>query len=211
MQKNYGFVYIWYDRKRKMYYIGSHLGLVDDGYICSSNRMRKAYQRRPNDFKRRILKFFDIINYVDLLQEEENILQKIKNEELGKKYYNLRKKAAHWASSDKDKLTIGQKISKTKIERKVHAGKNHWNYGKKHSEETKRKIGAKSVGRIISEEGRRKISERHKGNKYSLGNKLSEETKKKISLNHWTKNPNISEERKDELKKTLFQKKSLNK
>lgn len=24
--EKYGFVYIWYDRKRKMYYIGSHYG-----------------------------------------------------------------------------------------------------------------------------------------------------------------------------------------
>lgn len=37
-----GFVYIWYDRKRKLYYIGSHKGNINDGYICSSNRMRNA-------------------------------------------------------------------------------------------------------------------------------------------------------------------------
>ena len=43
--EKYGFVYIWYDKKRKMYYIGSHWGTDDDGYICSSNRMRDAYRR----------------------------------------------------------------------------------------------------------------------------------------------------------------------
>jgi len=32
MQK-YGFVYIWFDRKHKRYYIDSHWGKEDDSYI----------------------------------------------------------------------------------------------------------------------------------------------------------------------------------
>lgn len=31
-----GFVYIWRDRKNKMFYIGSHMGKLDDGYIGSN-------------------------------------------------------------------------------------------------------------------------------------------------------------------------------
>lgn len=50
-----GFVYIWRDRKHKRYYIGSHWGTPDDGYICSSPWMRQAYKHRPLDFKRRVL------------------------------------------------------------------------------------------------------------------------------------------------------------
>ena len=53
--EKYGFVYIWRDRKHKMFYIGCHWGTEDDGYVCSSNRMRNAYNRRPNDFKRKII------------------------------------------------------------------------------------------------------------------------------------------------------------
>ena len=53
--EKYGFVYIWFDRKHKRYYIGCHWGTENDGYICSSNWMRDAYNRRPNDFKRKIL------------------------------------------------------------------------------------------------------------------------------------------------------------
>ena len=52
MQEKYGFIYIWYDNFRKMYYIGRHWGTEDDGYICSSNRMRDAYRRRPNKIGR---------------------------------------------------------------------------------------------------------------------------------------------------------------
>lgn len=43
----YGFVYLWYDTYRKMYYIGSHWGTESDGYVCSSRRMKFAYKKRP--------------------------------------------------------------------------------------------------------------------------------------------------------------------
>ena len=66
--KKYGFVYIWYDRKRKMYYIGCHWGTTNDGYICSSKRMRDNYRNRPQDFKRRILR--SNIEREKLLEEE---------------------------------------------------------------------------------------------------------------------------------------------
>ena len=53
---NEAFVYVWTDHKTEMLYVGYHKGTQDDGYICSSNRMRDSYRRRPHDFKRRILK-----------------------------------------------------------------------------------------------------------------------------------------------------------
>ena len=88
----YGFVYIWYDRKHKRYYIGSHKGSIDDGYICSSSWMKNAYKRRPNDFKRRILSFVSS-NRKDLLNEEQKWLDQIKESELSNRYYNLKKSA----------------------------------------------------------------------------------------------------------------------
>ena len=53
--EKHGFVYIWYDRKHKRYYIGSHWGTEDDGYICSSKWMMQAYKLRPKDFTRKII------------------------------------------------------------------------------------------------------------------------------------------------------------
>lgn len=93
-----GFVYIWYDRLRKMYYIGCHVGDVNDGYICSSNRMRDAYRRRPKDFKRRILKAD--IPKSKLLEEEHKWLSLIDDVELGYKYYNHSKhRFGHWSNT----------------------------------------------------------------------------------------------------------------
>jgi len=89
----FGFVYLWYDRKTKRYYIGSHKGTPNDSYICSSSWMKSAYKRRPKDFKRRILSTVHS-NKTDLLNAEQRYLNMIKEEELGKKYYNL-KKSAH--------------------------------------------------------------------------------------------------------------------
>jgi hypothetical protein len=136
-----------------MFYIGSHWNKEDDTYICSSNRMRKAYRRRPNDFKRRVIERYENIAYKSLLEREDQWLQLIPDEQLGKRYYNLRKRAAHWASSPNDKLTIGEKISQTKIARGVHAGENHWNYGSHLSEKTKAKQSAKLKGRQVWNKG----------------------------------------------------------
>lgn len=64
-------------------------------------------------------------------------------------------------------------------------GKTAWNKGISHSEETKRKIGLANFGRKLSEEHKRKISESNKGsNHYMFGKQHSEETKKKIGLAH---------------------------
>jgi hypothetical protein len=113
-ENKYGFVYIWYDGKRKMYYIGSHWGTENDGYICSSNRMRDAYRRRPKDFKRRILKV--VSDRTKLLETEYEYLSMIEENELGKKYYNLTNhKNGHWSSYPEKVKTLSEKIShKTK-------------------------------------------------------------------------------------------------
>jgi hypothetical protein len=137
MIEKYGFVYIWFDRKRKMYYIGCHWGTVDDGYICSSNRMRDAYRRRPQDFKRRLLRT-NIKDKTKVLEEEYRWLSKIKIEELGERYYNLSSRHfGHWL------MTNDYKSNK------------HPFFGKKHSEETKQKMR----GRKVSEETREKLKE----------------------------------------------------
>ena len=79
--EKHGFVYIWFDRKRHRFYIGSHWGYENDRYICSSNWMRHRYQRRTNDFKRRILARI-YTNRIDLLVEEQRWLNMIKPNEL---------------------------------------------------------------------------------------------------------------------------------
>jgi hypothetical protein len=109
--EKYGFVYIWRDRKHNRYYIGAHWGREDDGYVCSSTWMKNAYKRRPNDFKRRILKT-NIQSRDDMFEEEYRWLSMIKLCEIKKRYYNIHvNKYISWHSYDKNIKTMSQKIS----------------------------------------------------------------------------------------------------
>ena len=82
------FTYIWFDKSRKMFYIGMHEGYIDDGYISSSRWFNGEQQYRPNDFVRKILKTFD--NRASARKAEAKLLSMIKNSEYGTKYYNLK-------------------------------------------------------------------------------------------------------------------------
>lgn len=113
--EKYGFVYIWYDKKRKLYYIGSHWGTEDDGYICSSPWMSRAYNNRPQDFKRKILKRV-YTSRKDLFEAEAYFFSKIKPEEIKTKYYNLNiSNPNHWTTDPSKHKSVIEKISqKTK-------------------------------------------------------------------------------------------------
>lgn len=188
--EKYGFLYVWYDRKRKMYYIGSHYGNENDGYICSSNRMRDAYRRRPNDFKRRIIQ--RNIDRDKLLNEEHKWLQLIPENELGKKYYNLRQhKWGHWSTDENKRLTVGQKISASP-NRAANISKA--NRGRVIDEETRKKISV-SVSKTMTKEHRAMLSEKCSGWQHTeearlkiteagKGRVYSEESKRKIGAAH---------------------------
>jgi hypothetical protein len=73
-----------------------------------------------------------------LLEEEYQWLSKIKDEDIGKRYYNLSTRHfGHWMMNDQ------------------YEKKQHPMFGKKHTEETKQKMR----GRKVSEETRRKLRE----------------------------------------------------
>lgn len=173
--EKYGFVYIWYDRKHKRYYIGSHWGTINDGYICSSPWMKQGYKHRPLDFKRRILKIY--VSRENLLDEEYKWLSKILPIELGKKYYNLTNHhPEHW------------------MMRGEYSPEKHGMFKKKHTEEAKKKMRGRKVSDNTKEKLRKSAIEqfsnpenRKKAGFANVGirrnnKKPSEEAKKKMSL-----------------------------
>ena len=117
---NQHFVYIWFDKTRKMYYIGKHFGDINDGYISSSRWLTGEIKYRPNDFKRRIFKICE--SEIKARKIEAHLLSLISDSEWGIKYYNLK--------SGKPK------------------GTPPWNKGKTgiYSEQTIKKIGAAKIG-----------------------------------------------------------------
>lgn len=168
--EKYGFVYIWYDRHRKMYYIGSHWGTENDGYICSSDIMRKAYRRRPNDFKRRIIEIvtdrtkllLTEHKWLSLMDEDKLIKNNSKDRYGNIRYYNLSNTTKNpWWDNIEKRLTIGEKISKAKKgkstgpcseEKKLKISAS--NKGKKRSKEMNEANRQRSIGRKRTEEQR---------------------------------------------------------
>ena len=111
MNEKHGFVYIWRDRKHNRFYIGCHWGSEDDGYVCSSSWMKQAYKHRPEDFKRRILTS-NITSKPLLFEMEQKWLDLIKNDEVGKRYYNLNTNCLyHWTTDQEKQLTVREKLS----------------------------------------------------------------------------------------------------
>jgi hypothetical protein len=201
--EKYGFVYIWYDRYRKRFYIGCHWGAENDGYICSSSNMLKAYKRRPHDFKRRILKRI-YTNKKDLLEEEYKWLLLIKDEELRVKYYNLHNHHfGHWTIKDMDsKRTTLQKMSEAaKLYQENNPGqlqRIHKEYFKDQKnrdklselkkeyykkEENRKKVSIKTKEAMRRPDIRKRFLEGYKNRKFVSWNKgktLSDEHKQKM-------------------------------
>jgi hypothetical protein len=86
------FIYIWFNKVKRKFYIGKHYGSVNDGYVCSSKAMLIDYNRNPEHFKRKILEYVNEIDGNQSLQAELKWLSMIPDEQLGKKYYNLKNK-----------------------------------------------------------------------------------------------------------------------
>ncbi len=172
-EEKYGFVYVWYDLKHKRYYIGSHWGKEDDGYLCSSNWMRDAYKRRPNDFKRRILSRI-YTNRRDTFNKEQEWLNLVKPEELGIKYYNLNNIVGHWTIYPEKVKTIKDKISHI-LQEKI---KNGWSAWESMSEETRQKYIERMTG---NNNPAKKSGVGEKITKAKLGVKRTVEQKERMS------------------------------
>ena len=176
-RKNYfGYVYLWYDRKRKIFCLGSHHGSLDDGYITSTGWMMRAYKVRPNDFKRRVL-VYNTENdkkrtrvleqvWLDLIKFEE--LSIYENEQKGTvRYYNIKNFASgnnkpkrpliekkcfvctkHFKVEHKDRnqLTCSRLCYHIR-QKKIINGKNNHFYGKTHSLESKKKVSEANKGK----------------------------------------------------------------
>lgn len=161
----YGFIYIWYDRKHKRYYVGKHWGPTDDGYLGSSTWLKNSLKRRSQDFRRRILTY--VYDRDFLAEEEQRWLNQIKKEELGKRYYNLNNKnSRHWHDDPNARLSVGKKLSNSIRKRWASLGPEE---KAEHAEKTRRQF----TGRKLSEEHKAKISAFRKANDWTPEHKAA--------------------------------------
>ena len=147
--EKYGFIYVWFDKKYKRYYVGRHWGHINDGYICSSRMMRQSYKRRTQDFKRRIVSYV-YTNKNDLVVEEQRWLDMIKKEELNSRYYNKTKLSS-------TPSTLGYNHSE-ETKKKIRES----NRGVKRSDSTREANRQASLKQFSNEEQRQKIAEASK-------------------------------------------------
>lgn len=199
----YGFVYVWRDKKRNMFYVGCHWGSESDKYVCSSTRMRNAYNRRKEDFKRRIVSRV-YTTRLDLLVEEHKWLSQIKDEELGKKFYNMSKRHfGHWSSTDRAS-EVAQRVANAQ------RGKKRGPY----SEEHKLAISIAKKGKFTEamRDQLNRLAEKKRGTVSPLrGVPLSIETKRKISAaKTGVKRAPFSEETRQKMRESWVTRKTRN-
>lgn len=175
----FGFVYIWRDRKHGRYYIGSHFGALDDGYICGSKRMRTAYFAREQDFKRRILYWLPEPNRKFMLLMEQRWLNLIPINQLSKRYYNHIRDACGggrtgYKPSEETKRKIGLANSKPHTSRRAkEAHKRHAKRmtGRMASEQTKKKMSLARMGKKWDEKRKEYYRQRKAEGKFAGWNK----------------------------------------
>jgi hypothetical protein len=70
------FIYQWFDKKMNKYYIGSHYGDINDGYLFGGIDIKKEYKDRPNDFVREILSYHLVKSHNEIRKIEKSYLLK---------------------------------------------------------------------------------------------------------------------------------------
>lgn len=89
----YGFVYLWFDTKRKRFIIGSHHGAIDDGYTTSSGGIyvKRIFNVRPETMKRRIIQYNTVSDDYKVTQQLEQYWLNLRPNIINNvKYYNCK-------------------------------------------------------------------------------------------------------------------------
>jgi hypothetical protein len=89
----YGYIYMWTDIKRQMFYIGSHKGSFYDSYKASNTRLKHAIRKRPDTFTVRVIEYVCCNDRHELHKVEEKWL-KFYNVDANYAFYNHKKTAS---------------------------------------------------------------------------------------------------------------------
>jgi hypothetical protein len=161
------FVYCWTDKRTNKLYVGSHKGLTDDGYICSSKYMLEEYNKRPKDFSRQIVAEGDLLA---MRKFEARILQAA-NARLDESFYNKHDndgfyfdgwRKGEMSEEHREKLAAAKRGKKLSEKHRQNILNNR--IGKKNSAEHKAALIASRIGSKHSEETKKKMSEVRKKN-----------------------------------------------
>jgi hypothetical protein len=183
------FLYLWYDAPNKKYYLGKHKGSPDDSYTHSSTVWESFTKSTiPDGVRRRILAYG---TDEEMTKLEYNLLLNRK-QKCWDHYYNV---SAGWPLFFGSGGMYGKKHSE-EAKKKMSEASKRINL----SEETRKKMSEASKRINLSEETRKKMSEAKKRtNNHMYGKKHSEEAKNKLSKAN--KGKKLSEEHKKKIGK----------
>jgi hypothetical protein len=156
------FVYSWTNTATNQLYIGSHKGTPDDGYVCSSKVMLEDYMRDRTVFTRQIIatgsyedmRAFEatLLNAVDAKKDPQFYNQSNGNGDFYLKRQTLgaRRKISE-AKKGKPRPDLVEMNRARRGEKRVvefdRTGEKNGMFGKKHSEESKKKMSMNSKGK----------------------------------------------------------------
>jgi len=162
-----GFVYKWINTRNGKWYIGSHKGSVDDGYIGSGKVFVRAYKKHKEYFERHIL-------YVGLdFREVEELILETLDASSDKNSYNLKNSSVGGDTS---------MFFTEESRRRMSEGSRKKDYSIPMPQDVRDKISKSLTGRKISDNLRKKYSEIRKGEANPFfGKQHTEETRRKIS------------------------------
>jgi len=107
------FIYFWKDNLLKKYYIGSHIGNTEDGYLFGGVDIKKEYKKRPDDFERNILSYHFVNNNeeIRLIEKEYLIKYDVENNpdfynRTNESYGGYHKKSVEERLNDIDKKMV---------------------------------------------------------------------------------------------------------
>jgi len=188
MIETYAYVYLWYDKLYKWFYLGYTNG-KDPYYKGSGKNFKKEYKKRPNDFKRRLLA--KSLNILEMRALEDRLIE-IRKSRFGISYYNMPNGGGGVIShTDKVKKVISEakiknwqdpKYKKKKLKDGFQSGEKHFRFGKSLSKEHKESM-SKIMKTEYSYERTHTSESRKKRSQAQLGRVKDPLTRK------WKRNP----------------------
>ena len=137
------FLYLWYDAPNKKYYLGKHKGSPDDGYTHSSTVWESFTKNNiPKGVRRRILAYgtdeeMCILEHKLLVNRRKRCWDRYYNRSLGNpSYVDISGENHHFYGVSKE---------------------DHPLYGRRLSEETKKKLSIAHTGKKVTEETKKKL------------------------------------------------------
>lgn len=170
-----GFIYKWTNIENNMFYIGSHKGKIDDGYIGSGTLFREAYFNNRDLFNREILEY--IFTESDILVREQYYidLYDIKNNKLS---YNLNPKTSGgWEFCHTNEHLVEKRNNS--IRQGFYNGRIIYNKGKKIEE-----LYSDDIVYKLKENAKNTIGDIYNRNKGKRGQGLNNSYSKVVLINY---------------------------